>query len=417
MREGVDFNAPFDPFEATYSPERVVTDFSILKASWILQGLGPMPRHEDMRKHHPDAYFSADKLPRAVIFVSHRWDSPEQPDAAGEQANAIRYFLKAILDVSLGLAVERRPSLTSGLDLLRQGYFQAAYFYRQGVSFVAKAEDEGWTAIHPEAAEPDRILESIGVFYDYSSLPQDKISERLVQALRHLHDLIGISTMLILRRPEDSYEERAWCALEVSVSPDLDRTHCLEKIVLRIDKLGHSIDPTEISLSTESSMEHGGKLCQNIFEIALLYDTQISLLEDDRLDRLFTPRRTPDLFKGQLDLIRTVFFLLHRAAENFRRDSATRICMKRLVANALKIADLKTSNPADVMFVGNLILYYRLRGDAPLARLFADSLRRFLDGRSTVLKQFSMEDSSFISSEGISVIGTLPSKVIYSFED
>lgn len=415
MKEGIDFNASDDPLELEYTPERAVTDFSILKASWIMQTSGPLPRYEDLREDHTTTYFAADVPPKAVIFVSHRWDNLEKPDATGEQADAIRFFLKAILDISAGLAGQSTTSCITGEDLLRHGYFQAAYFYEQGMSFVTKDSASGWTMLHTECVQPDRILDSIGVFYDYSSVPQDKSSGRLVEALRNLHKLIVTSTKLILRRPDDSYEERAWCAFEIAVSPNLDRMQCLP-IVLRMDKIGERITQEEFSETPETSgvwaslMESRNDLNKTVFTVAFHYLMTLDSLEGSRECRLFTIRRAPMLFKGHQELLSTALSLLTRSSDDFRSGLRSRLSIERLVVEAMEFSGLKTSYSPDLLYVGHMILYHRFRGDAQLARLFSASLLRVLEGRSTILSQFSFEQST-------PVAGMEPSKVSFVFED
>jgi hypothetical protein len=150
MASGLDYNAPIDPFNAEYRPEEAVADFLLLKPSWIFRNPGPLPRYEQVREE-PAAYFTPDVLPKAVIFVSHRWDSLQQPDASGNQADGIRYFLTAVLDIARGLKLELESSAKADLDLFRHGRFQAAYFYDQGMSFITKDDCDGWSALHPAA--------------------------------------------------------------------------------------------------------------------------------------------------------------------------------------------------------------------------------------------------------------------------
>ncbi|HXU39157.1 MAG TPA: hypothetical protein VN937_22575 [Blastocatellia bacterium] len=413
--ENGDVNAHVDPFERTYAPEQAVSDFCLLRASWILRSRGPLPKYEDVRQQHPDAYFSGGSVPKSVIFVSHRWDTLECPDSSGKQADAIRYFLKATLDISEGLAKQSTASDITEAYLLRHGSFQAAYFYEEGMSFVTKDNARGWTKLHSECATPERILESIGIFYDYSSVPQDKSSSRLVEVLRHLQNLIVTSTKLILRRPDDSYEERAWCAFEVAVSPNLDHMQCLP-IVLRMDKIGDQITQEEISETPETAgfaatlMDSSNDFKKTVIAIAVYYFMTLDSLEDSRECCLFTTRRAPNLFKGHKNLLWTAYSLLKRSSDEFRSGRRSRLSVEELVVAAMDSAGLRTSYPPDLLYVGHMILYHRFRGDAQLARLFSASLVRVLEGRSTVLNYFSFEEST-------PVAGMAPSKVSFTFDE
>lgn len=413
--ENTDVNAHVDPFEREYSPEQAVADFCLLKASWILRTDGPLPKYEDLRQDHSDAYFSPGCVPKSVIFVSHRWDSLECPDRSGEQADAIRFFVKALLDISAGLTEPSTSEDLTGADLMRHGYFQAAYFYEEGMSFVAVDNARGWTKLHSECAQPDTILDNIGIFYDYSSVPQDKSSGRLLEVLRHLHNLIVTSTKLILRRPGDSYEERAWCAFELAVSPNLDRMQCLP-IVLRMDKIGDQITQEDVSETPDTSgawemlMESRDDLKKTVITIAVHYMMTLDSLEDSRDCCLFTPRRAPNLFKGHQELLSTAYALLTRSSGEFRGGLRSTLSVEELVLAAMQSAGLKTSYSPDLLYVGHMILYHRFRGDAQLARLFSASLLRVLEGRSTVLNRFSFEEST-------PVAGMAPSKVSFTFDD
>ncbi|HSE19545.1 MAG TPA: hypothetical protein VLB46_20955 [Pyrinomonadaceae bacterium] len=412
--ENGDVNAHVDPFQQTYAPEQAVADFCLLKASWILRSRGPLSKYEDVRQQHPDAYFSGGSVPKSVIFISHRWDSLACPDSSGKQADAIRYFLKAILDISKGLTKQSTASDITKAELLRHGHFQAAYFYESGMSFVTSDSARGWTTLHSESATPDRILESIGIFYDYSSVPQDKNSTRLVEVLRHLHNLILASTKLILRHPDDSYEERAWCAFEVAVSPNLDRMQCLP-IVLRMDKLGDHITQEEISEPetmgfAATLMDPTNDFKATVIAIAVYYIMTLDSLEDSRECCLFTTRRAPNLFKGHEKLLWAAYSLLKRSSDEFQSGRRLRLSVEELVIWAMDSAALKTSYRPDLLYVGHMILYHRFRGDAQLARLIAASLVRVLEGRTTVLNYFSFEESTPIA-------GMAPSKVSFTFDD
>jgi hypothetical protein len=86
----------------------------------------------------------------------------------------------------------------------------------------------------------DDALSRIGVWYDYTSTPQAPANRgQLVVALERIHELLGACNLITLRHPGDDYDARAWCAAEVAIDPDIDRTR-FRKICVRLDKIGEA---------------------------------------------------------------------------------------------------------------------------------------------------------------------------------
>src|SRR5687767_10430633 len=120
-------NASIDPFGISEgSAAQLSEEFMILRASDLVDGDGPFLRHQDLQREQPDAFFSAEYPPDLVLFVSHRWQTSAHPDPRGEQAAAVRSFLRVFRDVAVsagyepGRRTERIPSLRV------HGVFQAA---------------------------------------------------------------------------------------------------------------------------------------------------------------------------------------------------------------------------------------------------------------------------------------------------
>lgn len=220
-------NAPVDPNRVQPTAGELTGEFRILRATWLMSKTGRMPKFEEIREESP--WFNPEAPPSAVIFVSHRWESPKHPDANGAQADALRAFLGAVRNVHEVRSApkdERRAQVSS---LLVHGVLQAAYFLDSGIAFGT--ERGAWDA----GSKIDDVLDSVGVWYDFSCMPQEGPADlSLVPGLQSIHQLIGESTMLILRRPNDQYDERAWCAAEISAEPDRARQQC-SRIVLRMD--------------------------------------------------------------------------------------------------------------------------------------------------------------------------------------
>jgi hypothetical protein len=178
-------------------------------------------------------FFDANDLQMAVIFVSHRWHSPSHPDPEGEQLSAVKIFLSwvkkwcdptAFWASQVGLfQLFSRNSASTGQDILK-----ATLAHFSSCLFPWKLQSVRWKG----RRQPGRFAESrrrrlsrIGVWYDYTSTPQAPANRgQLVVALERIHELLGACNLITLRHPGDDYDARAWCAAEVAIDPDIDRT-------------------------------------------------------------------------------------------------------------------------------------------------------------------------------------------------
>lgn len=387
-------NAPVDPFRnLALSAGELASRFALLRADWVLSRADPFPKHETLFENEREAFFSADKPPKAVIFVSHRWESLTQPDASGRQADAVRYFLRMVA------GIHRQAALSNGLaemgipSLYVHGVLQAAYFYDSGIRFCRKSKKR-WD----RRTRPD-LLESIGIFYDYTSLPQDGISSRLVEALGTLHTLIGESTMLILRAPGDNYENRAWCALELSVDPEIERKHC-DKIVLRMDKIGAPIREHELlpkpssgfyglrKTRIERNHEWPAQPSVALQDISGHYFFGMSELEELQETPCFTTKPNPSRFPGQSLLLVSMIRKLGHFSRIDHSSNSVNFDLVSVVVEALIEAGLQTSNEGDFAYTGLLILYSRSRGAPAMARFYANCLKRLLANQSTTVVRY-----------------------------
>jgi len=234
-------NAPLDPFGRRPDAQDLARTFSFLRASFVVTTDRALSKFEDLVSREQQGFFRPDEPPAAVLFLSHRWETPEHPDPLGRQADCIRMFLKAVDDIvrTGSLSAEERGACVP--SLLSHGRFQAAYFVDNGIAFSQpeKKWHEHWKsrAQNSGTAVREYVLDHIGVWYDYACLPQEDVgSQRLADSLFRIHELIGECTMLVLRYPGDDYECRSWCASELAIEPNIER-HACRKIVLRLDKL------------------------------------------------------------------------------------------------------------------------------------------------------------------------------------
>lgn len=391
-------NAPLDPRGTARTAAELATSFKILRASELVARSGPMAKFEDLRDEGAPIWFGADAPPAAVIFVSHRWESPAHPDPHGTQATAIRAFLTAVRDVDRARqspAEERRAKVSS---LLTHGVFQAAYFLQAGIAF-GDSQAGAWRS----RIDGGDILERIGVWYDFSSMAQDGPADlSLIPSLEWIHQLIGESTLLVLRRQDDDYDRRAWCAAEISSEPDRARAQC-ERIILRLDKLLEPfpledlvgvVDGSALSAHREAMAAGlGDWLDQPDQALARLHNLYLYLseLEDQRELPLFTSRRNPLLFLGQRTLLIEMIRRLGAVSDSDRRLRAKgrlEVNVAAEVIGAMRAAGLACSNPDDLLFTGLMILYARHRGAPRMAAFYGECIARYFERKSLTLARY-----------------------------
>lgn len=415
-------NAPLDPKgQRRADPSELTSLFNILRASFILRTEGPLPRYEDLLHTAQDAWFKPDEPPRAVLFISHRWETPDHPDPRGVQATALRAFLRNVRELAAtasGSEPERSARVPS---LLVHGVFQAAYFLDNGMTFGGDGQvrwDEPAKDLSESASVPSQedVLERIGLWYDFACMPQGgpraakaetyHSSGRLIDALARIHELIGESTMIVLRHPEDAYESRAWCVAELSIDPDIELSSC-RKIVMRLDMMGNKIPMSLLTEDAASEYSAGSRriLAKTIGEWATrpraamsrvgeLYDMFLSELEAGRTTPLFTTPGSGLVFPAQrefmINMISALSYLTMLDVTNGKSDTEYKLDfdMAEVVAGAMQKAGLECTNPEDLIFTGFTILYARHRGAPEMAAFYANCLLRWLEGRSTTLARY-----------------------------
>jgi hypothetical protein len=386
-------NAVLDPFGyQELTPRKLVEIFNIIKVNILLDEFSQFPRHEHLSDRY---FFREDDLPEAAIFVSHRWLSSHHPDPDGKQFEALKIFLSFI---------RRICGSKVGNDALRKvifthGGYQAAYFLGAYNRF-GPGNDSG--AKLPSLGEG--VLSKIGVWYDYSSMPQDPATrDQLVSALGRIHELIGASNFVALRQPQDEYDSRAWCAAEVATDPDIGRTH-FRKICLRLDLIGQPFDPellldqprhwakvAERALKELEGVKSGAEAAAAIEDFIEWVGAEA---EDNRDWPLFFVKRKPWIFKGQKQFMVSVMGVLRHASAFDEKEASNTstfsigLDVAEAVTSCAKSVGLGSSKEGDLPYTALLILYARHRGAPKLAGLFADSLQRYLRGRTTVLARY-----------------------------
>jgi hypothetical protein len=230
-------------------------------------------------------------------------------------------------------------------------------------------------------------------------MPQD---ERDLSSLKYLHHLINAGTFLALRRAGDGYDSRAWCAAEVSVEANIERTEC-SKIVLRVDHLDQEISEETLLEGPEQYLSTRKRYVEML---ALPAATRLPIdrvaryvymcgvqAEDARSCPLFFVKRRPWMFEGQpLFLARMIDALSALSDMDARIKSSDRrglgVDIVEVITQAASEIGLKASNKDDMRYTCLLILYSRHRGAESFAFFYADCLRRVLEGRTTVLRRY-----------------------------
>jgi hypothetical protein len=369
--------------------------FHILRAVFLASNINKFPKFEDLRDTTPEAFFSAAALPSVIIFVSHRWQTLQHPDPNGLQLNVLKNFLDCIKTLSVVRSGETKDYQASRRILFSHGGFQAAYFLAECNGLAGKPELWKFGS---------KALEHIGIWYDYSCMPQDSRERiNLIDDLKHIHQLIGASTFVALRQPGDEYDRRAWCAAEIAVDADVERTMC-RKIVLRLDLMGqpfteqtllegpgHLAGMRKISVQRISTNSQTGV---PVSAIAEYMDLCWAESENGRDIPMFVARLKPELFPGQRQFLVSMINILTRLSDLDARggasvgDDGLQFDVADAVSQVAQAVGLRTSHAADLAYTSLLILYSRHRGAPTFASFYADCLARLLEGKTTVLRHY-----------------------------
>ena len=405
-------SAPPDPFGQSSSPQQVARDFTFVRAHAFLESEGEPRRYSDLCASDRDAFHPADEPPAMVLFVSHRWQTPTHPDPSGRETDIVRDFLRTVGLVAA--AASSPPDARTAIvpSLHRQGVLQAAMLL--GSPGIFGGPEYQWDALCTRvrrARDPgtagDEILRRIGLWYDYSCLPNVRgfgsgpeydAARRLVrEALRQLHLLIEASNVLVLRSADDDYGSRAWYVVELAIGHPRWR-----HLVLRSDLVGQPISESDV-LGEPELIEHGG--------ISLMRDGEyrLELWWADRrwredadgwavlkavaetgyfgLPELEAKRRVPvvitgwapQVFPGQRNLLTGMIGRLAQlsAVDDAYGEIPAGVDIAEVIVLSLEESGLHCSEPFDRAYVGLQILYARHRRAPAFAKFYAECLRRY----------------------------------------
>lgn len=411
-----------------------------------------MPPYDMIADRGGTAWFPPDRPPALALFVSHRWLSPGHPDPNGDQLRSLQRLLGAIVAVATGMRHRVKNRVEILPTLMRHGPVHAAFLLGAAANSEGAPLWQSWSDLWRKLQDYNNdslargLLEHIGFWYDYSCLPQamfanvrnhkaHEFSERQV-ALFKLHELAASCPMLILRMRDDDYERRAWCSAELAMGPPVP---C--HLVLRTDLLGEPIRREEF-LSPSANKPNVWPGRQLLIDRITEWETGIdplskrttrelwnpwwifchwrdlAELEERRTVPLLTTPRSPNIFAGQKKFLSTMMDAMGNCSRQDFGGLPLKDCdLGQLVAHAMDMADLRSSEPADLVFVGLTILHARHAAAPEFAQFYAEARRRLLEGQPLQLSRYRERRGVTVRSDG-QVLGNLDvAHVWHVFED
>src|SRR5262245_36300011 len=208
--------------------QEIVTTFHVTSAAGLLS-LPSMVRYQNA----PLPWLTSEKPPFVLLFLSHRWESPEHPDPTGRLMASVHTFLRQILLGVEAMLVARPERLALVPSLAFEGTLQAEEVARRLLGYgpfsdhITKASDAVVRTVVTEQFRQhgrDRdgfrnwLAERIAVWLDYTCMPQRPLDHKetmeFERTLRMLDQLVEASTLVALRDEHDDYAVRGWCLLE-----------------------------------------------------------------------------------------------------------------------------------------------------------------------------------------------------------
>ena len=258
--------------------QTMAASFHIISAHELL-GMNRMERHQDVRDKVQ--WLKKDK-PLALIFVSHRWETLLHPDLSGRQFRALHEFLIRIGLCIEAMCVDKQERLQLVPTMMKEGSLQAEEVARRILGF-GPFSDDGSVCIearkakttvkekfaqfgHNRAAFRDWLLRNIGVWLDYTCMPQKPLTPdeniEFTQALGAMDSLVKSSTLVAFRNTQDDYTTRGWCASEFFIASAQSFSRCL---FINIDRLeaDKEVDISAVPKQTGSVAEITNTLAES----------------------------------------------------------------------------------------------------------------------------------------------------------
>ena len=366
-----------------------------------------MERHQNVRSRMP-WLTGADQL-LALLFISHRWKTLKHPDPNGADLSVVQHCLRRVCDCIEAMLVARDERLRLVPSLAYEGTLQAEEVARRMLGFGpfgATASVDGAEArrivrerfrLHSgdRPAFRDWLLGSIGVWLDYTCMPQKPLTpeeeREFREALASLDSLVMSSTVVALRRPGDDYSARGWCASEFflgskrsfsrSIFIDADRMEKSESVAIAAASIPEGGASTElIQQSYKQDRAAFEDACNewSSFEgplVDLTPPAPWSAYRDLQGSSLFQVEYDPNPLRRALEVVRGIETSL--IEKWLMADQPWTLDLGVAIAEALDRLGLECSDPADRPYLG-LVLACHGWIDA-FRPLFRACLGRFVE--------------------------------------
>ncbi len=386
-----------------------------MPASYLL-GMARMERHQDSREKV--RWLTAEEPPLAILFISHRWETLENPDPTGRQLRAIQEFLQRLCFCIEAMLVGQQERLRLVPSLAYEGTLQAEELARRILGFGPFSDDglmplQGRERrdmiqekfkfyLHDREGFHAWLIGKIGVWLDYTCMLQRPLSSEeepeLRQALLPLGSLVTSSTVLALRQAGDDYPVRGWCISEFFLASS------------RSFSRGLFMDVERLANREEVSLPHppvaGGAVLDPVAQVMTdSYEQDLSAFQEacerwSSSEGSLIVSTPPDPWASYRDLQGSSFHSVEQDPNPFRRvlevvrNIETALIDKWLMSETPRTFDLgqdvgqflrrlglRCSDAPDLVYLGFLLACHGWI-DA-FKPLFRECLKRYIEQRGT----------------------------------
>lgn len=367
------------------SHEYILNNFKVINANSILN-INKIKRLQDM---DPSIYKWNCK-PDIILFISHRWNSTNEPDPSGEQLETIKKFIHNIDKIA---AASIQPTLQDRVNIVPtlkiHGYIQAA-------SLIDKIST---TNVSP--------ISTIGIWHDFMCLPQkntdgddDRTDEEknvFTNSLRTMPSLIvSCDAIISIRKEEDDYSKRGWCISEICLNSNMCAQDHLPTIVLRSDYMDKPIlqkntnneqtkdDYLQLYWRAIEKWEKEDNITRVIPQFRNLYFC-LDVAENPQKTPFFTSPIAPGIFLKQADFMCDVSgLLLNQYIAPLKVD--------RVIISAMQNYGISCKYENDMVYCGLLILIARHSGHPGWKEFYSECMSRFSNSKSLILERLVYQD-------------------------
>lgn len=316
-----------------------------------------------------------------ILFVSHRWEYPNNPDPNGRQYEAVQKIIQYIV-----LGVRTFEAMESGehhkhlQDLGQHGVLQGAMIASRLLANLSESlettnKEKRDATLSTLAGCPERL---IGVWYDAACLPQGELSIQtrleFQEALKSLPKFVQHKNVCViaLREAEDDYEQRGWCMMEFMLA---SQQSIYNPLIYRLDK---DKKPLLINNQTSSGKIFNGLLnhwleakADTAFKIWQAVVIQANALPDAITTESDVPALSLRTALLQFALVQSGLFIAKKHNEPMRESLD-------ILTELQKQSGLLTTLPEDGVLTYLMILIGGCTSDNPQRKEFETSLNQLL---------------------------------------